>query len=59
MRIVLDRSSIEVFADDGCVVLTDLIFPQPNATGVALTSEGGPTGPVSLDVWNLRSPSSR
>jgi fructan beta-fructosidase len=59
VRIVLDRSSIEVFADDGRVVLTDLIFPHPNATGVGLTSEGGPTGHVSFDVWNLRSPSSR
>jgi fructan beta-fructosidase len=59
MRIVLDRSSIEVFADDGRVVLTDLIFPAPGATGVALISEGGPTGPVSLDVWGLRPPSQR
>ena len=53
LRIVLDRSSVEVFADEGRVVVTDLVFPAPGATGVALISEGGPTGPVTLDLWNL------
>jgi fructan beta-fructosidase len=54
LRIVLDRSSIEVFADDGRVVLTDLIFPGDGATGVAVNSDGGPSGPASLDLWALR-----
>jgi fructan beta-fructosidase len=53
LRIVLDRSSIEVFADEGRVVLTDLVFPEPDAAGVALISEGGATGPATLDLWNL------
>ena len=53
LRIVLDRSSVEVFADEGRVVLTDLVFPAADATGVALTSEGGLTGPASFDLWDL------
>jgi fructan beta-fructosidase len=53
LRIVLDRSSIEVFADEGRVVLTDLVFPAADATGIAVVSEGGPTGPATLDLWNL------
>jgi fructan beta-fructosidase len=53
LRIVLDRSSVEVFADDGRVVLTDLIFPAEDARRLAVVAEGSPTGPASLDVWRL------
>jgi fructan beta-fructosidase len=53
LRIVLDRSSVEVFADQGRVVFTELVFPYADATGVAVISDGGPSGPASIDVWNL------
>lgn len=55
LRIVLDRSSIEVFADDGRVVLTDLVFPDPDARGVEVFAEGSPSGPAAIDIWDLAS----
>ncbi|MBW5445562.1 glycoside hydrolase [Cohnella sp. CFH 77786] len=41
LRVFVDQSSVEVFADDGRLVLTDLIFPDPSSDGVALYSKGG------------------
>ena len=34
LRILVDTSSVEVFADQGQVVLTDQIFPDPTSNGV-------------------------
>ncbi|RXZ77370.1 glycoside hydrolase family 32 protein [Paenibacillaceae bacterium] len=36
LHIFVDRSSIEVFVNDGIAVITDLIFPEPEATGLGL-----------------------
>jgi fructan beta-fructosidase len=33
--VVVDRSSVEVFVNDGSVTLTALVFPDPSADGVA------------------------
>lgn len=52
LRIVVDRSSVEVFAAGGRVVFTELVFPDPGSVGVELHSSGD-TGPVSLEVWEL------
>ena len=41
LRILVDTSSVEVFADKGQVVLTDQIFPDPSSTGVDLFAVGG------------------
>jgi fructan beta-fructosidase len=41
IRFMLDTSSLEVFAQDGETVLTDLIFPSPGKRSLALSSEGG------------------
>jgi fructan beta-fructosidase len=40
VRLMLDRSSLEVFGQDGESVLTELIFPAPGARRLALRSEG-------------------
>lgn len=34
VRILVDRSSLEVFADDGRIVSTNLVFPPANAYGI-------------------------
>ncbi|AIQ63017.1 glycoside hydrolase [Paenibacillus stellifer] len=34
LRIFVDRSSVEAFAGGGQAVITDLIFPEPDSTGV-------------------------
>jgi fructan beta-fructosidase len=41
IRFLLDTSSLEVFAQDGETVLTDLIFPSAGQRWISLSSEGG------------------
>lgn len=55
LRILVDWSSVEVFADRGQVVITDLILPAPESTGLQFFSEGGPTVVSSLDIYALES----
>ena len=55
LRILVDSSSVEVFADNGTVVLTDLIFPDPGSQGLQIYTEGGPAIVRSLDVFLLKS----
>jgi len=55
LRVFVDWSSVEVFANDGYTVITDRIFPAPESQDVALYAEGGEARLVSMDVWNLRS----
>jgi fructan beta-fructosidase len=55
LRILLDWSSVEVFADGGLVVITDLIFPDPESRGLQVYTEGGEALLRSLDVYELRS----
>jgi levanase/fructan beta-fructosidase len=49
----VDASSIEVFADDGRIVLTDQIFPADDDIAVLLRSESAVLAGVSLDVTVL------
>jgi levanase/levanbiose-producing levanase len=41
LRIVVDHCSVEVFAQGGKVVLTDLVFPPSGAMGTAVFADGG------------------
>lgn len=41
LLIVVDQCSVEVFAQDGKVVLTDLVFPEANSLNNWLSAEGG------------------
>lgn len=47
VRLVVDTCSVEVFAGGGAVVLTNQVFPAPQARGVALLSRDGS---VELEV---------
>jgi fructan beta-fructosidase len=51
----VDWSSVEVFAADGQVVVTDQIFPAFESDGVELYARGGTAHLVSLDAWPLDS----
>jgi len=55
LHVLLDWSSVEVFAVDGETVITDQIFPPPGSEGVSLYAQGGSARLVSLDAWPLRS----
>ncbi len=41
LDIILDRGSVEIFAQDGLVVLTDLVFLGPGQVGASLTGGAG------------------
>jgi levanase len=53
MRIYLDRSSVEVFAQNGLRTITDQVFPNPGADKMALFAEGGTAQLKSLSVTPL------
>ena len=55
LRILVDWSSVEVFAGDGRTVITDQIFPAPESEGVELYAKGGAARLVSLEAWPLAS----
>jgi beta-fructofuranosidase len=52
LRVLLDRSSIEVFAQDGRLVLTDRVYPRPSSVGTALDADG-PARLLRLQAWRL------
>jgi sucrose-6-phosphate hydrolase SacC (GH32 family) len=55
LHVLVDWSSVEVFAGAGESVITDQIFPSPESNGVALYARGGTARLRSLDAWALRS----
>lgn len=55
LRILVDASSVEVFADGGQVTLTDQIFPTSGGTGVAAYASGGTAVVTSLSATTLGS----
>ncbi len=52
LHVFVDRSSVEVFADNGRAVLSARVFPDPASTGVALI---GRERLASLEAWRLAS----
>jgi sucrose-6-phosphate hydrolase SacC (GH32 family) len=53
LRILVDRSSVEVFGNDGRAVLTDQIFPQLSSDGMRLDVQGGTARLVDLHLYQL------
>jgi fructan beta-fructosidase len=50
LTVFLDRCSVEVFAQDGLVTLTDQIFPAESSTAIGLLTEGEGGTLLSLSV---------
>lgn len=55
LRILVDRTSVEVFANGGRVQLASCVLPDANRRGLKLFATGGPARVVSLNVWEVRS----
>ncbi|ADG76278.1 Glycosyl hydrolase family 32 domain protein [Cellulomonas flavigena DSM 20109] len=53
LQVVVDRSSVEVFGNDGEATITDLVYPGGGSNGVALFAEGGRATVTSLEVRPL------
>ncbi len=55
LRVFVDRSSVEVFANDGERVLSERIYPPPGSDGIELYQKGAGGKIVSLTIWQLSS----
>ncbi|MDF2650179.1 MAG: glycoside hydrolase [Paenibacillus sp.] len=55
LHIFVDRSSIEAFANDGKLVMTDQIFPLSSSTGIKLYAKNGSVKVKSLTIHTLHS----
>jgi fructan beta-fructosidase len=53
LHVFVDQCSVEVFANDGLVVITDCIFPSHESTGLELFVEGDEVLINRLDVFQL------
>ncbi|MFC0213525.1 glycoside hydrolase family 32 protein [Paenibacillus chartarius] len=53
LRIFVDKSSVEVFAGDGEVVMTARIYPAPESQGIRLFSKGA-AYVRQLKKWDIR-----
>ncbi|RYL95877.1 glycoside hydrolase family 32 protein [Sporolactobacillus sp. THM7-4] len=53
LHIYLDRSSVEVFADDGKAVMTSRIYPTEENRGTQLFATGGSVKVMKMRVWEL------
>lgn len=55
LRVYVDSSSVEAFGADGQAAVTSLIFPGPDADGMAFYAKGGTAHIDSLKVHKLDS----
>lgn len=55
LHIFIDQSSIEIFANNGEIVMSSLIFPYPSNKLIQLFSENGTTILKSFSAYNLKS----
>ncbi len=53
LRVFIDRSILEVFANDR-LCMTSRIYPtRPDSTGIGLFATGGPATLRSMEAWSL------
>ncbi|WP_309116986.1 GH32 C-terminal domain-containing protein [Saccharothrix sp.] len=55
LRVLVDRSSVEVFGGAGEAVITDQVFPSAGSDGVRVFAEGGAARVAKFQLWPLRS----
>jgi levanase/fructan beta-fructosidase len=53
LRVLFDKSSLEVFVNDGEQVLTTYIYPGGGATGCSVFAGGGTAVVRSLKIWDM------
>lgn len=54
LRIFVDNSSIEVFGNEGCFVMTNLVFPTEPYTRLSFYAKGGSYEISSLNVYPIK-----
>ncbi|KRE32798.1 glycoside hydrolase family 32 protein [Paenibacillus sp. Soil724D2] len=53
LQIFIDRSSVELFANNGLKTVTNRIYPKPDSLGIKLFTRNGEVSLESLDAWKL------
>ena len=54
MTIYVDVSSVELIADDGETVITDIFFPKEDFTKMTLFGDNGTANLTSGQLWKLK-----
>lgn len=54
LRIFIDRSSIELFGNDGKFVMTNLVFPTDPYTTLSVSAKGGNARMNTLKVYSIK-----
>lgn len=53
LRLIVDHSSVEVFANDGLIVITDLIYPSLSSLGLSFFCNGKNEIPYKVRIYKL------
>ncbi|WP_284236951.1 glycoside hydrolase family 32 protein [Paenibacillus glycanilyticus] len=53
LRVFVDSASVEVFANKGQAVITDLIYPDPDAVGISYFTDNANEPLASLSIYEL------
>ncbi|HTS29738.1 MAG TPA: glycoside hydrolase family 32 protein [Bryobacteraceae bacterium] len=56
LTILVDRSTVEVFAQGGLEAVSNLVYPAAGANGMEFYAAGGKTGLISVEAWAIRPP---
>lgn len=54
LRIFIDRSSMEVFGDDGRFVMTNLVFPNKPYSTMSVSATGGKAKIENLKIYSIK-----
>ena len=54
LTILVDRSTVEVFAQGGQVAMTNLVYPPAGAQGMDLSAGGVKGGRIRVEAWELK-----
>ena len=54
LRIFIDKSSMEVFGNDGKFVMTNLVFPNSPYSSISISSEGGNAKIENLQIYSIK-----
>lgn len=54
LRIFIDRSSIEVFGDNGRFVMTNLVFPNEPYSTLSVKTEGGTSKIANFRIYSIK-----
>ncbi|MHB8974593.1 MAG: glycoside hydrolase family 32 protein [Pirellulaceae bacterium] len=55
LHVLVDRASIEIFANDGRIAMCSCFLPDPLNTSLGLSAKGGTAQVKSLNIWELQS----